>query len=167
MRYLKTYKLFESEFLNEGIFDLFRKKSEDDKIAYIFIQRLKKVRGISPYDITYSEQIDQGEDYFYSYKIEFEDVPIKISKHECDKRYGRGWNEESQQEMIKQGAIKKDNHTFYGMWSYPMGKRVRVLPSLRKVEQLFNLTESVYKSDKDARRIRDINDEINPAADVL
>jgi hypothetical protein len=167
MRYLKTYKLFESEFLNEGIFDLFRKKSEDDKIADIFIQRLKKVRGISTYDITYSEEINQGEDYFYSYKIEFEDVPIKISKHECDKRYRSGWGEETQQETIKYGGIKKDNHTFYGMWSYPMGNKVRVLPSLRKVEQLFNLTESVYKSDIDARRIKNINDEINPAADVL
>jgi len=41
MRLIKTY---------EGFFDFF-KKSEDDKIALEYINRLKKVKGISPYSI--------------------------------------------------------------------------------------------------------------------
>jgi len=35
----------------EGFFDLFRKKSEDDKLALDFMKRLQRIKGISPYKI--------------------------------------------------------------------------------------------------------------------
>ena len=48
MKHLKKY--------NEGFFDFFRKKSEDDKIALEFIKRLERVKGISPYTLSYNPE---------------------------------------------------------------------------------------------------------------
>jgi hypothetical protein len=153
---------------NEGFFDFLRKQSEDDKIVDTFIKRLKRIKGISPYDITFSDSgTEQGEQYWSKYKVEFEDVPFKVVRVYADRKYKQGWTEETQKEWTESGAVKKNNSTFYGIFTFPMGEEVRVTPSLRKIEELFELTEEVYKKDLNARRIKKITDELNPAADRL
>jgi hypothetical protein len=159
MKNIKTY---------EGFFDFFRKQSEDDKIVETFIKRLKRIKDISPYEITFSDSgTVPNEQYWKKYKVEFEDVPFRISKAEADKRYPDGWSKQTQNNYLEGGGVKKSNHIFYGIFSYPMGEEVRVTPSLRKMEELFELIEEVYKKDKEVRRIKKITDEINPAADRL
>jgi hypothetical protein len=160
MKHLKKY--------NEGFFDFLRKQSEDDKIVDTFIKRLKKIKGISPYDITFSDDgTVQEEQYWSKYRVEFEDVPFRISKLEADKKYRNGWGTETQKGYLESGAVKKSNHIFYGIFTFPMGEEVRVTASLRKTEELFELIEEVYKKDLNARRIKKIRDELNDAADLM
>ncbi len=159
MKHLKPY--------NEGLFDFFRKLTEDDKIVDMYISRLKRVTGVSPYKITFSDNgTVQGEQYWSKYTVDFDDVPFRVVKAEADGKYP-GWSEEFQKGSLDMGAVKKNNHIFYGMYSHPMGEEVRVTPSLRKIEELFELVKKVYKLDKEASRIKKITDEINPAADKL
>jgi hypothetical protein len=160
MKHLKKY--------NEGFFDFLRKQSEDDKIVDTFIKRLKKIKGISPYDITFSDDgTVQEEQYWSKYRVEFEDVPFRISKLEADKKYRNGWSTETQKGYLESGAVKKSNHIFYGIFTFPMGEEVRVTASLRKTEELFELLEEVYKKNLNARRIKKIRDELNDAADLM
>jgi hypothetical protein len=160
MKHLKPY--------NEGFFDFLRKQSEDDKIVDTFIKRLKKIKSISPYDITFNDDGSvQGEQYYSKYYIKFDDVPFRITKGEADEKYRRGWSLETQEGYLEEGAVKKSDHIFYGIWAYPMGEKVRVTASLRKTEELFKLVEEVYKKDLNARRIKKIRDEINDAADLM
>lgn len=112
MKYIKTY---------EGLFDFFRKKSEDDKseddkIALEFTKRLEKVHGISPYTIKINtEGTEDGEQYWTRYKIDFDDTPIRIVKVEADRKYKNGWNVEYQKTLINQGAVRKSNHILYAL----------------------------------------------------
>lgn len=160
MKNIKTY---------EGFFDFFRKKqkSEDDKIIDTFIKRLKRIKDISPYKITLSTTSTvEGEQYWTKYEVEFEDVPFRIVKAEADRKYP-SWSVEFQKGSIDMGAVKKDNHTFYFIKTYPIDGEVVVTPSITKIEELFDLVDDVYKKDKKAKEIKKITDEINPAADRL
>jgi hypothetical protein len=160
MKHLNSY--------NEGFFDFLRKQSEDDKIVDTFIKRLKKIKGISPYDITFNDDgTEQGEQYSDLYYVKFDDVPFKIKKLEADRKYGLGWDSETQKGYLESGAVKKSNHIFYGIWTYPIGEEVRVIASLSKTEEIFKLVEEVYKKDLNARRIKKIRDEMNDAADLM
>jgi hypothetical protein len=160
---LKTY---------EGFFDFFRKKSEEnkseeDKIVDMYISRLKKVKDISPYKITLSTTSTvEGEQYWSKYKVEFEDVSFRIVKCVAARRFP-GWSDEFQKGSLDLGAVKKNNYTFYYLVTYPMGDEVVVTPTLKKIEELFELVEKVYKKDQNARKIKKITDEINPAADLI
>ena len=158
MKNIKTY---------EGFFDFFRKQSEDDKIVDMYIKRLKRIKDISPYKITFSDNgTVPNEQYWTKYKVEFEDVPFRVVKAEADGRF-TFWSEQTQKNYLEGGNVKKNDCIFYGMITFPMGDAVRVTPSLRKIEELFHLVEEVYKKDQNARRIKKITDEINPAADRL
>ncbi len=163
MKNLKTY---------EGFFDFFRKKqkSEDDKIIDMYITRLKRVKGICPYKIEFDDEgTEEGEMYYLRYKVYFDDVTFKIGKAEADRKYSSGWNEETQKGFFSQNLSKKNNNIFYGMWVYPGNDTdiVDIKSNWEKLEELYELTEEVYKNDKEARRIKKIKDEINPAADRL
>jgi len=84
VKHLKTY---------EGLFDFFKKKSEDDKLALDFMRRLQRIKGISPYKIEKGlEGTEEGESYFTRYKIFFDDTIIKITKAVADKKYKSGWH---------------------------------------------------------------------------
>ena len=157
MKHLKTY---------EGLFDLFRKKSEDDKLALDFMKRLQRIKGISPYKIEKgTEGTEEGEMYFTRYKIFFDDTPIKISKGWADSKYRSGWNEETQEEYIKDGCVKKNNHVFFKLYvQYP---DAIIIASPNIMEDFFDLAEEVYNRDVKLRRIKKIRDEMNPAADKL
>jgi hypothetical protein len=162
MEYIKTY---------EGFFDFFGRKkeiSEDDKIINDYIKRLKRIKGVSPYDITLDTHgTEEGEKYHYRYKVWFEDTPIHIRAASCASKYKLGWSEETQKGWIEDGAIKKNNHLFYSMSVEVMGEEVYIKTSASKIEELFNLVQNVYKIDKEARRIQKIRTEMNPAADKL
>jgi hypothetical protein len=149
MKHLKRY--------DEGIFDFFRSNSEDDKIALDFMKRLKRISGISPYKIEFDNKgTEDGESYFKRYKIIFDDVPIKITQGVCDKRYTAGWSEETQKSWIKTGAIRKNNHTFYSL--YTIQQKEYILARVDIVEDLFELVEKIYNEDKKHRRIKKIKD---------
>ena len=158
MKHLKSY--------NEGLFDFFRSKSEDDKIALDFMKRLERIKGISPYSIEKDTSgTEEGEQYTTKYTIDFEDTPIRISKHEADKKYRLGWNEETQKGWINDGGIKKDNHVFFGILVKEVGEYIVARPDI--AEDFFNLTEKIYNRDIQLKRIKKIKDEMNPAADKL
>ena len=158
MNNIKTY---------EGFFDWFKgKKSEEDKIIFDFIKRLRKVNGISPYEIKLNtEGTEEGEQYWTSYEVIFDDVPIKITKIESDKKYRLGWSDDAQEEWISEGRVKKNNHIFYSLWLEYLEERLS--GSVDIMEELFELTDKVYKEDVRARRIKRIRDEMNPAADKI
>jgi hypothetical protein len=48
-----------------------------------------------------------------------------------------------------------------------MGEKTYMNITWQKAEEIFNLVDSVYKGDKEWRRIEKIKAEINPAADRL
>ena len=158
MKHLKSY--------NEGLFDFFRSKSEDDKIALDFMKRLERIDGISPYSIKKDTSgTEEGEQYITRYNIDFEDTPITISKHEADKKYSLGWNEETQENWLSQGGVKKNNSIFFGILVVEVDEYIITRPDI--AEKFFNLTEKIYNRDIQLRRIKKIRDEMNPAADKL
>jgi hypothetical protein len=159
MKYIKTY---------EGLFDFFRKKSEDDKIALDFIKRLKRVKGISPYPLSYNPQGTDDDSEMIRYRVIFDDTPIRIGRYSVtNPRITRGWSEETQKGWIEQGAVKKNNKVFYALIIETTDDHEGVLASWNILEELFDLTEKVFKENKTAMRIKKIRDEMNPAADVL
>lgn len=157
MKHLKTY---------EGLFDFFRKKSEDDKLALDFMRRLQRIKGLSPYKIEKdTEGTEEGECYYTRYKIFFDDTPIKISKGEADSKYGLGWTEGTQESYIKNGAVKKNNWVFFKLYAeYPDAS---IIASPNIMEDFFDLADEIYNRDVKLRRIKKIRDEMNPAADKL
>ena len=157
MKYIKTY---------EGLFDFFRKKSEDDKIALDYIKRLERVKGISPYPLSYNSQGTDEDTELMRYRVIFDDTPIRIGRYSVTNRRLTGWDEETQSRWIKEdGAVKKNNKVFYRL--YLENPDESVLASCDILEELFDLTEKVFKKNKTAMRIKKIQDEMNPAADVL
>jgi hypothetical protein len=161
MKHLKNF--------NEGFFDFFKKKvSEDDRIIDDLIRRLKRVKGISPYIITLDDQdTEDGEKYHTRYRVEFDDVHLLVKKAEADRKYRHGWSDDTQRRWFSSGAIKKSNNIFYSISVEVVGEEVFFKTSWRKVEDVFNLVDYIYKNDKEARRIEKIRVEINPAADKL
>ena len=149
MKYIKTY---------EGLFDFFREKSEDDKIALEFIKRLKRVKGISPYPLSYNPQGTDDDSEMMRYRIIFDDTPIRIGRYSVTGRDVL---------RIEQGAVKKNNKVFYALIIETTDDQEYVLASWDILEELFDLTEKVFKENKTAMRIKKIQDEMNPAADVL
>lgn len=159
MKHLRKY--------NEGLFDLFRKKSEDDKIALEFIKRLKRVKGISPYPLSYNPEGGDEDTELMRYRVIFDDTPIRIGRYSVtNPRITRGWDEETQSRWIKEdGAVKKNNKVFYRL--YLENPDESVLASWNLLEELFDLTEKVFKENKTAKRIKKIQDEMNDAADLM
>ena len=159
MKYIKTH---------EGLFDFFRKKSEDDKIALEFINRLERVKGISPYPLSYNPEGSDEDSEMMRYRVIFDDTPIRIGRYSVtNPRITRGWGEETQKDWIEQGAVKKNNKVFYALIIETTDDQEYVLASWDILEELFDLTEKVFKENKTAKRIKKIRDEMNPAADVL
>ena len=157
MKYLKTY---------EGLFDFFRKKSEDDKLALDFMKRLQRIKGISPYKIEKdTEATIEGEQYWTKYRISFDDTTIKITKAQADAKYRHGWNQETQKGYIKNGGVKKNDHVFFGLVAEYVEEHIVCSPSI--IEDFFDLTEEVYNRNIILSRIKKIRDEMNPAADKL
>jgi hypothetical protein len=166
MKHLKTFNQ-----INE-LFGLFKKKSQtlsdEDEIVMGYIKRLERIEGISPYPIIYSEKnaLTSGQAVAYRYKIEFGDTPIHIIKVKItDNRYNR-FTPELKQEFIDKGAVFKTEREFYNLHlSYPVDDDL--MANWKLLEELYNLTEKIYKEDKRLRKIQKIKDEINPAADLL
>jgi hypothetical protein len=164
MKNIKTY---------EGFFDIFKKKkSEDDKIVMDYIKRLEHLKsylekgGVAPYDITTNpEGTEPGEKYFSRYRFQFDDSPIRIVKVEADRKYPKGWNEESQKSFFEQGAVKKNNHVFFLLDIENVDETVKADVDL--MEELFELAHFCYKQNKENKRIKKIRGNMNPAADLL
>lgn len=159
MEYIKTY---------EGFFDIFKRKvSEDDKILNDYIKRLKRIKGISPYDLKMdTEDTEEGEQYHTRYYVYFEDTPLKIMKSETDHKYA-GWNEDTIRRWTNAGRVYENQWTFYRLTVDVMGEDVIIKTSGKKAKELFDLIADVYIKDKEARRIQKIRNEMNPAADKL
>ena len=159
MKYLKTH---------EGFFDLFKKKlSEDDKIVQIYIDRLERIDGISPYDIEYSIKnvLEHSEDAkIYHYKINFHDTPIYIMKGTIVNQLFNRYTPEVMKKLKDDGAIFKSTSTFFIL--HLPHQQVEVKASSSKLEELFDLVEEVYDQDKDAVRIKKIRDDINTSEDL-
>ena len=154
MKYVKTH---------EGFFDFLKKKeSEDDKITQIYIDRLESVDGISPYSIDYSELnvLDNNDDAkVYKYKINFHDTPIYIMRGKIVNPSFNRFTPEVNTKLKNEGAIFKSSSEFFQL--YLPHQTSNVKGSYQKLEELFELTEKVYKEDIEAVRIKKIRDDIN------
>jgi hypothetical protein len=164
---MKTIKTF------EGFFDIFKKKrSADDKIVMDYIRRLEHLKTylekgeVAPYEIAIStEKTEPGERYFTRYRFQFDDSPIRIIKTESDRKYRLGWNRETQQNYIGQGAVKKDNWVFYKLHMENADEPVKA--SVDLLEEFHELAEWCFKTNKENIRIKKIRVNMNPAADLL
>ena len=165
MKNLKTY---------EGFFDFFKRQpSEDDKIALEQIARLKKVKGISPYKIELtSTQNDDGYAIYgqASHKVDkwtvdFEDTPIKIWSV-ISLRSG-GFDLKSQEFLSSKKMYKYSNKEYYSLNTICEGESVPCKANPKILKELSDLLYSVYKNDKEARRIEKIKININKAADLI
>ena len=100
MKNLKTYEGF-FDFLKRKKVDNDIKNSEDDNIALEYIRRLKRIKGISPYDITSLPDRDQSPNFtILKFIIDFEDTPINIFKitHNYD-----GFDQRSRDLLVGRG----------------------------------------------------------------
>jgi hypothetical protein len=186
MEYIKTYEGFFDGLFGRKKKDLDKPKpdieaesiTEDDKIINMYFRRLERIKGISPYDIQYTDKgTEQGEQYWDKYTVLFDDVPFSVRRVASDLKYSEGWADDTQKNWISNGGIRKNNHVFYRIVSWPAVSSggddqndddiVPLVTSWPRAEQLFKLAEKLYKQDKYSRRIKRITDEINPAADLL
>jgi hypothetical protein len=161
MRLIKTY---------EGFFNFFKKlDSEDDKIALEYINRLKKVKGISPYSIKTNDQdqIDQIDRSFsiLRYQVNFDDTPIKCAKV-ISHRSG-GFDNQSQEFIISNGGIKKNSAEFYILSVIVEDEKENIKASPSLLKELYHLIDDIYKKDKELRRIDKIKRNLNKASDLL
>jgi hypothetical protein len=156
--------------VNEGFFDFFKKKeSEDDKIANQFIQRLEKIKGESPYEIT---DVDRGkvpswcyelpkseeaEYYNKIYLIKFDDLDLIITND----RHSLVDNQTGQ--IVGEEKCKNQWKLLIG--NDEIAERIQAKESIRR--KIFRLVDEIYKRDKEVRRVQKIKREINPEADVL
>lgn len=157
MKNLKTY---------EGFFDFFKSKpSADDEIALSFIKRLKKVKGISPYKITYNPG-DRNDSYkIDKYDVDFEDTPIKLWS--VISYRPEGFDEQSQDMLIKKELARVNSKEFYGLKVSCEGELENCKAKAKLIKELVELVEKVYKEDKEARRIEKIKINMNNAADLI
>jgi len=160
MRVIKTY---------EGFFDFFKKKSEDsedDKIALEYINRLKKIKDISPYNIKKDD--DPHQEFNYSilrFVVDFDDTPIKCTKVVYHRSHG--FDEPAQELLMSRGGIKKNDREFYALSVKVDEEMVSVKAKVSLIDELYHLIDAVYKKDKEARRIQKIKSNLNKAADLL
>ena len=153
MKYIKTY---------EGLFDFF-KDSEDDKITISYINRLKKVKGISPYVI--EEDVNNHEGYdLIGYDVTFDDTPIRSTSLVSNRKFG--FDKQSQEYLKGQGAIKRNDNEFYALSVNCEGEKEMVYAKASLLKELNDLCRSVYNNDKNTKRIKKITSNINPAADL-
>lgn len=150
MKYLKTY---------EGLFGFFDKKSEDDKIVINYINRLKKVKGISPYDI---ELIEPGT-LLTGYKIIFDDTPIRIFRAFT----ADGFIVDSISLLKGRGFSQKNNSEFYLLEIQCEGEWIKSTGSVKYLNQLYDISESVYIADENEKRLDKIKGSFNSAADLI
>lgn len=140
MEYIKTY---------EGFFDLFKSDSEDDKIALIFINRLRKIKGISPYKIEKDLEVFNDAGTLTKYIITFDDMLL----------------------IVKQGYFKhrrpQGKKFMYNVTVECTGEYEKVKCREKYEKELFRLLEIKYELDKESRRIDRIKSEINPSADLI
>lgn len=154
MKYLKRY--------NEGFFDFF-KDSEDDKIAISYINRLKKVKGISPYKI--EKEVDENEGYdLIGYNVVFDDTPIRSTSLISNRKLG--FDKRSQDYLKSQGAIRRNDNEFYALSVNCEGEREMVYAKDYLLKELNDLCKKVYDNDKNTKRINKITGNMNPAADL-
>jgi hypothetical protein len=165
MRNLKTY---------EGFFDLFKNKlSEDDKIVSEYISRLKKVKGISPYNINFNSTHNDENYMIYGetshrvdkYNVDFEDTPIKLWSVISLKPLG--FDKQSQDFLISKNFVKYSNKEFFGLNIICEGEPENCKPKSKILKELVDLVKLVYENDKEARRIAKIKFNINKAADLI
>jgi len=158
MRNLKTY---------EGFFDFFKSQpSEDDKIALEYIARLKKVKGISPYKITYDEDQREGNNFeIDKWIVDFEDTPIKLWS--VISLRSNGFDEQSQELLINKKLTKYNDREFYGLNVICEGEPENCKAKPKILKELVELVKSVYENDKEARRIEHIRINMNKAADLI
>lgn len=158
MKTLKTY---------EGFFDFLKSKpSEDDEIALTFIKRLKKVKGISPYKITYIPS--NGNDSYHKvdkYEVNFDDTPIKLWSVISFR--SSGFDSQSQNLLLNKKFAKYSDKEFYGLNVICEGETEQCKPKPKILKELVELVEKVYKEDKEARRIEHIKINMNDAADLI
>jgi hypothetical protein len=156
--------------VNEGFFDFFKKKeSEDDKIANQFIQRLEKIKGESPYEITditrdkvpswcYElPKSEEAEYYNKIYLIKFDDLDLIITND----RHSLVDNQTGQ--IVGEEKCKNQWKLLIG--NDEIAERIQAKESIRR--KIFRLVDEIYKRDKEVRRVQKIKREINPEADVL
>jgi hypothetical protein len=157
MKNLKTY---------EGFFDFFKSKpSADDEIALAFIKRLKKVKGISPYKITYNPG-DRNDSYqIDKYDVNFDDTPIKLLSVISNRP--SGFDDQSQEMIINKGLARINSREFYGLNISCEGELENCKAKGSIIKELVKLVENVYKEDKEARRIEHIKINMNDAADLI
>lgn len=159
MKYLKTY--------NEALFDFLKKKSDDDKIILEFIKRLEKIKDRMPYQIIKNPKREEfplwmdkffnnstnEDEHDYVFLIRFDDVDIIVADDRVT-------------------YVNTNTHEFHHYSKYPfpvyigndidnLAEKVFARKSYRK--KLFELAYKAYKK----KRINKIQDEINPAADLL
>jgi hypothetical protein len=161
MKNIKTY---------EGFLDFFRKEqSEDDKIALEYIKRLKRVSGLSPYNIIFEEgPLRHNNRCVYKvdkWTVEFEDTPIKL--WQVISTNNQSFEEGDKAILLDKGFIKISNREFIGINVICEGEPENCDPSAKIAKELLDLIKSVYKKDKEIKRIENIRININPAADKL
>jgi hypothetical protein len=118
MKHLKTY---------EGLFDFFKRskqpsqpieESEDDKIIQEYINRLKRIKDISPYDIKFDvgaalQQFDASQCEYQKYSIDFEDTPIRIVKVEIVSTQYNRFTPDLKKKLLDDGGIFKKESLLY------------------------------------------------------
>lgn len=156
----------------EGFLDIFKKKrSDDDKIVLEYIKRLEhlkdhlKVGGVSPYEIS-SNNTDSDDTHEYRrYRFIFDDGAIRIMKAEISSRY-RGWNRETQENYIRTGGIKKNEHVFFALF-FENADDESSKSDVTLLEKLFELADYCFKRNKENIRINKIKFDMNPSSDLL
>ena len=155
----------------EGFFDFFKKKeSDDDRIALIYLKRLKNLKSfleggeVSPYEIVSNHDIDEDKKYL-RYNLTFDDGVIRICKAQADKKFKQGWNLQSQKEFIEQGCVKKNNHVLY-LFDIKRAEEC-VVADWTILEELFEMAEWCFNKNNQNIRINKIKKDINPSADLL
>jgi hypothetical protein len=157
MNKLKTY---------EGFFDFF-KKSEDDKIAQAYLKRLSRIKDISPYEIEFTPNEEENRTNGYSIQkfiVKFDDTPITVAQVLSLRG---GFLTDTKNVLLDRGFVRKNDSEFYKILVDCEGENEILKASSTIIKDIFNLCTEVYKRDKEARRIRKINLNINPAADEL
>lgn len=164
MKHLNSY--------NEGFLDYFKKDTPDDKITMDMIHRLEKVKDKNPYHIeeimdgdgklpewlsSYKGGSDGSEYYSIIYLVRFDDVDILVS------------NDRHNLVNVQTGS-PAGHKMCKNPWKFFIGttelcEKINSKESYR--EKLFHLIDKIYKEDNERKRIERIQNEINPAADLL
>lgn len=158
MRYLKTY---------EGLFDFF-KKGEADDLVIGYTNRLKKVRGISPYPIKKDDMGSSIEDKSKKirYEVTFDDTPIEISGVVSTDR--RSFTSEYRQSLIDSGYSELNGRSLFMLKVQCDDDEWIILPAIESyLKELWEICDKVYKEDLKSRSAKRIKKSYNTAADIL